>query len=330
MKRLILAVLAIFMIGCSSGETTSIQPTTTDTSGGTEPMSEYGDLIIKDIPFLYFEMGKQKIDITFTKPEFAEEIKYTYQSTLFKIEDDYIVPLKSGMTTAYVTAETSHHSVRFKVNMPGTASTDRYDRAVSYAGEIKSKVDDDTTVFLGDSFFDVVHFWKNFYTEVTGNRYICGISSSTIVEWGLYASLIFKEVNPKYVVFHIGSNDFWDSKREVSVVKDSFEYFMNYVHSLLPNSKIIICSVENRSYKMPQFAGMDDTIKVLKEYDSFVREYVNNNSYIGYIDSISHFCNADWTIKTELTKDGTHPANSEYNFYVTETKKFGADIDMAS
>ena len=330
MKKLILAVLPFLLVGCSSGENPSTEPSSKDTSSTSEPENEFGDLIIKDIPFLYYEMGKQKLDITFTKPEFAEEIKYTYQSALFKIEDDYIVPLKSGMTTAFVTAETSHHLVRFKVNMPGIASTDRYDRAVSYATEIKSSIDNETTVFTGDSFFDVVHFWKNFYTEVTGNRYICGISSSTIVEWGLYASLIFKEVSPKYVVFHIGSNDFWDSKREISVVKDSFVYFMNYLHELLPNTKIIICSVENRSYKMPQFAGMDDTIEVLKEYDATVREYVNNNSYMGYIDSISHFCNADWTVKTELTKDGVHPANSEYNFFVTETKKFGANIDLIS
>ena len=137
------------------------------------------------------------------------------------------------------------------------------------------------------------------------------------------------EAKPKYIVCHVGSNDFWDRKRETGLAKNYFSYFMDYMHGLLPNSKIIICSVENRSYKMPQYAGMDDTIEALKDYDAFVRQYVEQNSYMGYIDSASHFCNADWTLKTELTKDGCHPNNSEYNFYVNEAKKFGANIDLA-
>lgn len=329
MKRLFLLFLTVFLVGCSTNKGSSNISSEPISEGSESSMSEYGDLIIKDIPFLYYEMGRQKLDITFTKPEYQEEIRYTYHSTLFKIEDGYIIPLKSGMTTTFVTAETSHHSIRFKVVMPGTFNTERYDRAVGYGSDIKGKVDNGTTIFLGDSFFDVQHFWKNFYTEVTGNRYICGISSSTIEEWGQYAPTILKDLSPAFVVFHIGSNDFWDRNRETSVVENSFVYFMNYMHELLPNTKILICSVENRSYKMNQFAGMDDTIQALREYDATVKEYVIAHSYMGYIDSFSHFCNADGTIKTELTKDGTHPLNSEYNFFVNEVKKFGANIDIA-
>ena len=334
-KSLIVFAFLFALVSCAKGQnkksdsqSASSEISDSTTSESEIPMSEYGDLIIKDVPFLYYDMGPMKLDITFTKEEYKETITYKYQTSLFKIEDDSIIPLKNGSTTAFVTATTSHHSTRFKVNMP-SVNSDRYNRAIEYENEIKTKVDDKTTIFLGDSVFDVKHFWKNFYTEVTGNRYICGISSSTIEEWGLYASHILRGTNPKMLVWHIGTNDFWDSSRPVEVVKNEFKCLIEFVHSIIPNTKIVVCSVENRSSKMSQTIGMDDTIKILKEYDAFVQDYVKNHTFMGYINSIAHFCNEDWTLKTELTKDGIHPNNSEYAFYVNEAKKLGAEIDLA-
>ena len=331
-NKLLLLPLILLICGCTSkGPTSSgqsVDPSTTETSSSE---SEYGELIIDDIDFLYYELGPQKLNITFTNPQYEEAIEYKTISSYIKIEDGYAIPLKKGQTVTYVTATTSHHETRFKVTMPNI-NNDRYNRATNYSYEIKSKVDNNTTVFLGDSFFDVAHFWKNFYTDVGGNTYICGISSSTIEEWILYANLLLKDISPKYLVFHLGTNDFWDLKRSVSAVEKSFKFMMDNIHNICPNTKIIICSVENRANKMPQTNDMSGTISLLKNYDAYVQEYVKNNSYMGYINSIAHFCNADWTLKKELTKDGVHPNNGEYSFYIDEVIKFGADItnNMAS
>ncbi len=332
-NKLLILPLILLICGCANKTPTSnIKSDDSLISESNSSESEFGELIIDDVDFLYYELGPQKLNINFTNKQYEEAIEYRFQSTYIKIENGYVIPLKKGQTVTYVTATTSHHETQFKITMPNI-NNERYNRAVSYANAIKSKINNNTTVFLGDSFFDVDHFWKNFYTDVGGNAYICGISSSTIEEWILYSSMILKDLSPKFLVFHIGTNDFWDLKRSCTTAKKSFKFMMDNLHRICPDTKIIICSVENRANKMPQTNDMNATIAFLKEYDAFVQEYViANKSYMGYINSIAHFCNEDWTLKTDLTKDGIHPKNTEYSFYIDEVIKFGADItnNMAS
>ena len=261
----------------------------------------------------------------------AEEIEYIYDGDSILIEDGKVTALAGGTSTT-VTAKTAHHETTFNVKCEAVES--RFTGDVEFfLNEQKARnVQPGVTLFAGDSFFDYRYFWTNFYGDIEGDTYITGIGATTIEGWMCYAERLIYDVKPANVVLHIGSNDFWDIHRNANQVYSSYKKFIEDIHANLPDAHIYYFGVENRTYSMPQYGGWDDpnalaiSIEQLATFNKKAADYAAERDYLTFLDSPSYFTNEDGSCKSEMFKDGVHPNNEEYEFYVKALIEAGLDV----
>jgi hypothetical protein len=83
---------------------------------------------------------------------------------------------------------------------------------------------------------------------------------------------------------------------------------------------------------MPQYGGWDDpnaladSIEQLATFNKKAADYAAEKDYLTFLDSPSYFTNEDGSCKSEMFKDGVHPNNEEYEFYVKALIEAGLDV----
>ena len=339
-RRLLIGMLltTLCVAGCqgpvnSSNNSSTNDVSVTDSNSSTtsspfEDVVDYGTLTVKDM-VAYVGNRPKAIEFTFSIADKAEEIEYIYDGDSILIEDGKVTAL-IGDTSTMVTAKTQHHNATFNIRCEAlrTLSNNWFYTSKEHflQEQISRNVKPGGTVFAGDSFFDPRDFWTNFYSDVEGDSFITGIGRTAIMDWMCLSEKLIYDLKPANVVLHIGSNDFWDEPYlNPNQVYSQFKNFIEDIHANLPNAHIYYFGVENRTYAMPRI-DMDKTIEYLATYNAKVENWCTERDYITYLDSPSYFTNEDGSCKSEMFKDGVHPNNEEYEFYVKALIEAGLDV----
>lgn len=231
--------------------------------GGESGSSEnsYGNLAIEDVK-VYINADKNytfaEINPIFTVPEKAEELTYTYDATALKIENNVVTPVKRADSTYEVTAKSEHFETAFKVEVEylrwtgeDASLADFFDVSkypVSSRAATCKAVNANTTLFLGDSFMDNTFIGDYMSTYATDKEVLnAGMSSTTSYHWERAYKEIIGATAPKNIVFHIGTNNFYDLRDAEEDTQESLKRLMMYVHTSYPASNIYWFNITQRT-----------------------------------------------------------------------------------
>ena len=172
------------------------------------------------------------------------------------------------------------------------------------------------TIFIGDSFFDTA-FWSNFYTMYEGfNAYTTGIGSTTTTDWEEFVDRLLYPMNPKNVVIHCGTNNFYDDWESPSTVIENTKRLLESIHTNLPQAKIYYFAIEPRVYGMYGSNSFDTTsYNSLKQVNTTMQEYCENNDFMVYVDVTNYCYTSGMIVNAGFFSDGTHPKLANYELY---------------
>jgi len=180
-------------------------------------------------------------------------------------------------------------------------------------------IDGETTLFIGDSFFDE-EFWStfdNFYWSKNALR--LGVSSSTSYDWEVFTTEFLKDTNPKNIVMHIGTNNIYDDNKDAEVTVAALQRMFSYMHETLPTTNLYYFGISLRTYD-------DAKIAITKEVNAAMEQWCAQKDYITFVGGTVERLTGD------MLRDNVHPREdgdcNAYEIFVEELKK--TDIEMKS
>ena len=211
-----------------------------------------------------------------------------------------------------LTAQTEGYSEIYNVTVKSVSKTGKKwqldQDKTDYANQMKSKWNTDgndgkTTLFIGDSFFDVRYLWTNFYSLYAGKDAICaGISGATTYDWEQYAETFLRQTAPKNLVVNLGTNNFYDDHDSSETATESLQRMFTLIHSILPDTKIYYFAITQRS---------DTSYKTgVSETNAAMKAWCEGYSFITFLDTEQAL-----TVGT-LLEDGIHPKLETYSVFM--------------
>ena len=211
-----------------------------------------------------------------------------------------------------LTAQTEGYSEIYNVTVKSVSKTGKKwqldQDKTDYANQMKSKWNTDgndgkTTLFIGDSFFDVRYFWTNFYSLYAGKDAICaGLSGATTYDWEQYAETFLRQTAPKNLVVNLGTNNFYDDHDSSETATESLQRMFTLIHSILPDTKIYYFAITQRS---------DTSYKTgVSETNAAMKAWCEGYSFITFLDTEQAL-----TVGT-LLEDGIHPKLETYSVFM--------------
>lgn len=294
--------------------------------GGGIGENPYGNLAIEDVK-VYINSDKNftfaEIDPIFTVPEKAEELNYTYDATALKIEENVVTPLKRVDQTYKVTAKSEHFSAEFKVEIEyirlrgDEATRADYFDVSNYPVAVRTAtckaVNENTTLFLGDSFMDSTFIGDYMKTYAADKEVLnAGMSSTTSYHWESAYKGIIGTTAPKNIVFHIGTNNFYDLRDSEEDTQESLKRLMMYVHTSYPASNVYwfnITQRTNTTYAQSVSATNAVMANWCAQYD-----------WIACVDTCSKVSGGS------LRDDGVHPLTESYKIFTDALVSAGCEI----
>ena len=178
-------------------------------------------------------------------------------------------------------------------------------------------VTNNTTVFIGDSFFDRRYFWTDFYSDDMSGKdaLLAGIGSTRTDHWSELADEIFAlfgKKSPKNIVIHLGTNDI-GSGSTTKMTTTSLQNLFKQLHKKYPNTNIYYFGITDR-YDHTQLR------KTIAETNSKISAWCADKDYITYIDTPSLIT------KDMLMSDNLHPKLETYSVFTDALKKAGCVI----
>ncbi|MBO5702367.1 MAG: hypothetical protein J6S71_08005, partial [Clostridia bacterium] len=253
-------ILCMSLAACSKdpipAETTPAPADTDPIPEETEPMVDYGTLTIDDV-FAWVGYPESIILPVFSNEEHKEALTYEYDTSALTIdaEKNTVTALKKGVHE--VTAKSEHFSATFNVRIEEVNTADKKFSAKDFAAaaEQRAKIwkdngtDGQTTIFIGDSFFDTA-FWTGFYTaEYVGKDALClGISATTTYDWEEWVTGWLSETKPKSIVMHVGTNNVYDDGDTVNNALSAYQRLFTIMHKQFPETHIYWFGVTQRAY----------------------------------------------------------------------------------
>lgn len=290
----------------------------------------YGELCIEDLK-VTIDQNKHytfaEIDPVFTKPEHAEDLTYQYDTSYLKIENDIVTPLRREATTVNARAKSEHFNVVFKVEVdyicysgPDAVMTDLYDTA-RFSGKISSNAErcggmsEGTTLFIGDSFMDDDFIGDYMQTYGADKKVMnAGISSTTSYHWEAKYAEIIGNVAPKNIVFHIGTNNYYDAHDSVSFTEASLTRLLMYVYTSYPTSNLFWFNITQR-------ADVSYAVQV-EETNTFMANWCAQYDWVTCVDTASR-------VTTGMLRDGVHPTTENYKVFTDALVAAGCEIESA-
>ena len=281
----------------------------------TEAPVDYGTLDIDDV-FAWVGYPESIIFPVFSKEECKETLTYEYDATALTInaEKNTVTALKKGVHE--VTAKSEHFSATFNVRIEEVDTSSKKYSAKDFAAAAefranlwkKNGVDGQTTIFIGDSFFDTA-FWTGFYTaEYVGKDALClGISATTTYDWEEWVTGWLAETKPKSIVMHIGTNNVYDDGDTVNNALSAYQRLFTIMHEQFPDTPIYWFGVTQRAYDAL-------CIGYVERINAAMKKWCDQLDYITYIDTPS-------LITNDMLKDEVHPKPENYKVFVEELAK---------
>ena len=328
---LIPALLCLTLCACTSNNSPADPSSTTSTVTTAPAPVDKGTLSIEHV---YAWVGYPDADFypKFSMPEYREELTYTYDAEGLSIDakQNTVKALKEGVYT--VTAKSESFEAEFKVTVQ---KIDRSEKGANgkvkfsanefsvQAANRKSQweengVDGETTVFIGDSFFDTA-FWSNFYNvSYPGKDALClGISATTTYDWEDWITRGWLgKTKPKSIVMHMGTNNVYDDGDTVSGAVSSLQRMFTLMHDKFPDVPIYWFGISQRSY---------DTAKIayVKKINAQMKDWCDDRDYITYIDTPSQLTN-------NMLRDNIHPKVEYYTVFVNALNATDIEIGGAA
>lgn len=199
-------------------------------------------------------------EFTLVLPEDAQgEVVYSYDESKLSIDGAahtvtalaagrHQVKVTCGELEArfFVTCSTVDKSGAWWQNPPHAAYDEEL--AQKYASQGHNG---ETTVFIGDSFFDERYFFTNFSALFAGEDALCmGISSTTTFDWEQYIlaenTILSASMQPKALVVSLGTNNFYDDKRSTADTASDLQRLFTLMHDRMPDTHIYYFSIAQR------------------------------------------------------------------------------------
>ncbi len=181
-------------------------------------------------------------------------------------------------------------------------------------------LDPDTTLFIGDSYFDYQEgFYGSFYTDPTNglpgkNAFCAGIGGTRAEQWlYLYRKVLLQYIrsgtSPRNIVVDIGSNDVY-SGFPVASVTANIEKLLGELHEAFPDAKIWWFGVTVRaknSYRAE-----------CESVNRQVGEWCGGKDWVTYLASPIE--------ESMLGADGIHPKPEHYHLFLEALTAAGCQI----
>jgi len=201
-----------------------------------------------------------------------------------------------------VNAGEQHLSLdRFKADIQAYEAQDAAETAktVHEAGQkgVKLIAPHHQTVFIGSSTFTR---WRSLETVFKKFDAIDrGFGGSTIPEITHFAKRVVLPYQPKEIVFYAGTNDIGELHHSGQQVFEDFTHFVAVVRKQLPDTDIFFVSMS-----VPP-----SRLEFIHEYDvgnAMIREWVDGQPHLHYIDVTPVMHNASGHLKEEFFDPGDH------------------------
>ncbi len=173
-------------------------------------------------------------------------------------------------------------------------------------GQRNITVGNNTTVFMGDSFFDGRQFWTDFYQDYEGKDvFLAGIGSTTTTNWTYLIDEVFASFDkagtaPKNIAMHLGTNNLWSDTTTADDVESGLKNVFAILHQKYPNTKIYFFGITHRAN-----GSAADRINAV---NTAMADWCPTSGYVTYIDTPSII-----TSDMLWASDGLHPNLDTYN-----------------
>ena len=327
---LILSVGSLALSACSSpkqessNNSQSGSESNTESESGSESGSEsevdYGELHINDI---YAWVGNtqplSEFYPHFSKEELKEELTYTVTNDEGNVNpltiDVSKQTIKANVAGEWtVNAKSEHFSAEFVVKAQEVDTAATYAQTSkfnSYLNTYRQKwtdygTDKQTTVFIGDSYFDPGIFWTEFDANYGDKDMMAlGVSSSVTEQWETMAEYIFQNKAPENIAIHCGTNNIYDTKELEAASIPAVQRMLYKIHSLYPETNIYYFGITQRAYESR--SGIDfNTVTVT---NSATKAFASERSWVTYLATEEEF-------NASMLKDQTHPKPEHYHIFV--------------
>lgn len=179
------------------------------------------------------------------------------------------------------------------------------------------KANENTTVFIGDSFFDRRHFWTDFYADdyYGKNAFLAGIGSTRVDQWQLLLDevfAVFGNKSPKNIAIHLGTNDL-ATGYSVETVTERLEEFIEMLHNRYPNANIYYFGITQRAN--------NNFYEKIKATNSNLSQWCATQDYVTYVNTPSKITAG------MLSADKLHPKLETYQIFVDELRRAGCVVE---
>ncbi len=260
----------------------------------------------------------------------GEEVTYDFDSDVISIENNYVTAISEGEVN--VTARVGNHETEFYVVAKTIDRTvgkgyfymrenEGWSTAASnwrYEWD-KFCTDGKTTLFIGDSFFDMRYFWTDFYSYYGSYDARCfGIGGTTSQTWELLLlNSLLKGVNPKNIVVNVGNNNIYNDHTESEETVENLQRFFNLLHGKMPNTNIYFYSITDRAYD-----DIYGSHTIVKQTNAAMKRWASAHYWITYIDL------EDIMTFDQLKTDNIHPKLESYAYFVEALYETGIEIEL--
>lgn len=256
-------------------------------------------------------------------------VTFTYDNTKMRIDSAArtVTALQDGTFTVYVKSGSTDGTLTVDCS-----TVDRSDTAFSarkyrdyaeteLAAAWTERGDSNSTLFIGDSFFDRRWFWNDFYTELDGKNVVNGgISESTAQEWeGEFYDVYLADTAPKNLVINLGTNNIGlgDSAYDAAL---KLQRMMLFMHSRqnLRNTEIYWFSITPRGDS--DGAGKDG---IIRSVNASMKKWCDAFDWVTYVEVYDKI-----DISTHLRDDKLHPLATTYgSVYLPALYAAGLEIE---
>ena len=176
----------------------------------------------------------------------------------------------------------------------------------------------ETTVFIGDSFFDNTEGnWGNFYTSYANvyDALELGIGGSTTYDWENFLfDGILSGMQPKNLVVNLGTNNLAADGDMVEGLAENLQRLFTLLHDKMPDTNIYYFSIAQR---------VDTTAHTTKisAVNTYMKQWCENKDWITFVDVEDKVASSD-------LKDGLHPKDETYSgIYVPALEAAGCVVE---
>jgi len=313
MSGVVALSLAAF-VGCGGGNPDDTDKGKDGDAYGTLSIADEKVYITEDSAYTFAELNP-----VFSEPDKAETLTYTYDTKYIKIENQVVTPVKRENKVVNVRAKSDHFNVVFKVEVEYLRFTDSMYDCEGYPVSVREQtckaVNENTTLFIGDSFMDDGFIGEYMETYSVGKEVLnAGMSSTTSYHWEATYKKIIGSTAPKNIVMHIGTNNFYDAHDMVEDTEDSLTRLFMFIHSSYPTSNIYWFNITQRVDK--KYAPQ------VTETNEYMAEWCQKYDWITCVDT----CSKVTTSYLRPAPDEVHPTLDGYKIFTDELEAAGCKI----